>query len=62
MQPGGFVEQRKRRIAQIGNDRPAHLYGIILFGHGTKVVEVIGAVVDAADKANFAIDHQDLAV
>ncbi len=57
-----LCQQFQRGPLQIGDDRPAHLHCIVLLGHRTEIGQVVGAIINAADKTDFAIDHQNLAV
>ncbi|MNX71497.1 hypothetical protein D3C86_1028140 [compost metagenome] len=46
----------------IGNGRTLNFYGIILFGLGAEVGQMIGGKVDPADERHGAIHHHNLAV
>ncbi|MCY1411752.1 hypothetical protein D3C76_1029160 [compost metagenome] len=58
----GFIKQAQAGAVQVGDNRPAHLYCVILLGHGPEIEKVIGRIVDPADKRRFTVDHHDLAV
>lgn len=46
----------------LGHDGAAHLHGVVLLGLGAEVGHVVDRVVDAADEAQRAVHHHDLAV
>ena len=50
------------KVMDIGDGRTLHFDGIILFGLGAEVGQMVGGKVDPADERHGAIDHHDLAV
>ncbi len=57
-----LAEHIQRAVVNIANNRATDQNGIVLFGRHPRVSHVIDAVVDAADKAQFAINDDHLAV
>ncbi|MCY1396721.1 hypothetical protein D9M71_117030 [compost metagenome] len=50
------------KVMDVGHGRTLNFHGIILFGLGAEVGQMIGGKIDPADERDGAIDHHDLAV